>query len=70
MAGGTSVEFCVALANAEPYDLATGIWSAPGPLATARNSKTAALLPTGTVLVVGGSNEGGVLACTELLTFH
>jgi hypothetical protein len=46
---------CPAFRSAELYDPATGTWSATGDLTTGRQSHTASLLPTGKVLVAGGS---------------
>jgi alpha-tubulin suppressor-like RCC1 family protein len=56
VAGG---ENSSALASAELYDPATGLWSATvGTLGTARRSHTGTLLADGTILVVGGRSSG------------
>jgi N-acetylneuraminic acid mutarotase len=46
-------------ANSEIYDPAVGTWTPAGSLNTARYGHTATLLNNGTVLVTGGSSQGG-----------
>jgi hypothetical protein len=49
------------------YDEATGAWTAAGSLATARSSHTATSLPSGKVLVAGGTTDSGIsVASAEL----
>ncbi len=47
------------LAGTELYDPATGTWAAPPSLAHSRWNHTATLLPSGQVLVVGGTGSNG-----------
>ncbi len=46
------------MSSAELYDPATGTWAATGGLGTTRAFHTATLLPSGQVLVAGGTNDG------------
>ncbi len=55
-----------ALASAELYDPASGIWTVTGSLASGRYYHTATLLPNGKVLVAGGSNYPDYFASAEL----
>jgi N-acetylneuraminic acid mutarotase len=68
VAGGNSTRYpYVALASAEIYDPTTGTWTMTGSLSAARLVHTAALLPTGKVLVAGGTpNDVQVLSSAEL----
>jgi N-acetylneuraminic acid mutarotase len=50
----------------EQYDTAAGIWSAALPLTTARGASTATILPSGRVLVAGGSDGATVLGTTAV----
>jgi N-acetylneuraminic acid mutarotase len=47
-------------AQAELFDPATNAWSSAGTLATPRFGSSVTLMPTGKVLVVGGSIDGGI----------
>lgn len=59
VAGGADVVHD-ALADAELYDPATGLWSPTGPMATARWGHTATQLADGRVLVTGGMTGANV----------
>jgi Galactose oxidase, central domain/Kelch motif len=55
-----------ALASAEIFDPTAGTWTAAAPMEATRSSHTATLLPTGMVLVAGGSGTAAALASAEL----
>ncbi|REG20478.1 galactose oxidase-like protein [Archangium gephyra] len=68
VSGGSSSsgDSSASLASAELYEPLTGAWSPLEAMTTARSVHTATLLPSGQVLVTGGSNSSGTLASTEL----
>jgi N-acetylneuraminic acid mutarotase len=52
--------------TAELYDPASGLWSTMAPMNNARAYHTATLLPSGLVLVTGGTNGTATLAAAEV----
>jgi hypothetical protein len=68
VAGGVfgSQPFFDALATAEVYDPAAGVWSAAASMHTDRQYHTATLLPDGTVLVTGGLGSAENKATAEV----
>lgn len=68
IAGGLSTQYNYNYpsSGAELYDDASGTWTETGPMATARYSHTATLLPNGKVLAAGGGDTFGFLSSAEL----
>ncbi len=67
VAGGFTGSFVgTAINSAEIYNPLTNTWSSAGSLAIARARQSAALLPNGQVLVMGGENSTGTLTSAEL----
>ncbi|WP_258167832.1 kelch repeat-containing protein [Paraburkholderia sp. BL21I4N1] len=66
-AGNGSPPSVVLLSSAEIYDPTTNTWSSAGNMATARVEPATLLLPSGKVLVTGGTTTGNVaLASAEI----
>jgi hypothetical protein len=55
VAGGATPALGIAMARAEVWDPATGVWQQVTPMLTGRSRHAAAVLPDGRVLVVGGA---------------
>jgi hypothetical protein len=66
VAGGIGYFNSLFPTTAELYDPVTGTWSPTLPLVSGRRDDFAALLPNGTVLVVGGFNNTDTGPTTEL----
>jgi WD40 repeat protein len=66
--GGTIADGSVTLSSAEVYDPITGLWTATGSMATARQGARPTLLVNGKVLVAGGwgGAASGSLSSAEL----
>ncbi len=66
-AGGTIPNASVGqLSTAERYDLVVGVWVATAPMSTLRDELAGAMLTSGRLLVVGGSNNSGEQSSAEV----
>lgn len=54
--------------SSEVFDPATGLWTAGGALTSSRSGHAASLLPTGEVLLTGGTMSGVALSATDRLS--
>jgi hypothetical protein len=59
-----------ALPSAELYYPAAGSWTNTGSLNYARYWLTSTLLPSGTVLIAGGTNTSGIVATAVVLSIE
>jgi hypothetical protein len=67
-AGGRDSDTELALASAERFDPTTGTWSVTGHMASPRVTQMWTYLADGQVLVIGGGNNGHLLATAEVYT--
>jgi hypothetical protein len=56
----------VIVANVQIYDPGLGVWHPAASMSTARSGHTMTRLSNGTVLIVGGEGQSGMLASAEL----
>ena len=58
----------VYLSSAEVYDPIANVWALAAPMLTARGKHSATQLPSGTILVAGGSEATGKLSSSQIYT--